>query len=248
MRLKQSLGRWLIPRLPGGRRTFDILRFEAGSLWQRACNGLNPAYHRRLRALRKMPAISLNVGSGGRGLPGWINIDARPAHADIYVAFDIRRRLPLRDGQAERIFAEHVIEHLDFRDDVANVFREFHRVLRPGGVVRIIVPDAERFLRAYVSRSAGEFAALGWDMTNLPGDIFTPMHIVNHVFHQGGEHLFGWDFETMQFMIARAGFTGIVKQSYKVSLDPQLAIDQPNHQPYSLYVEARKPEVAPRGN
>jgi predicted SAM-dependent methyltransferase len=246
MGLKHSLGKRLIPRLPVSRRTFDILRFEGGCLWQRICNVLNPVYHRKLRALRSMREVSLNLGSGGRGLPGWINLDARPGHGDLYVAFDVRRRLPLRDGQVKRILAEHVIEHLDFRDDVPNVFRDFYRVLQPGGVARIIVPDAERFLHAYTNRSAPEFASLDWDLGHLPGDIFTPMHIINHIFHQGGEHLFGWDFETLQFMLGRAGFEQIVKQSYGVSSDPQLAIDQPNHRPYSLYVEAVKPERAGR--
>ena len=74
--LKQRLGRWLIPFLPFSRRTFEILRFEARCLTQRLLNLLNPAYHVRIKALRRMQGLAVNLGSGGRGLPGWINMDA----------------------------------------------------------------------------------------------------------------------------------------------------------------------------
>ncbi len=238
MTLKQKLGHLLIHRLPMSRRSFDILRFEAGCVLQRVRNAVSPSYHRKLGALQEMRAMAVNFGSGGTGLPGWINIDARPHHKDQYVALDLRRKLPFQDGSVRRILAEHVIEHLDFRDDIPGVFREFHRILEPGGTVRIVVPDAERYMSAYVHRSPEEFQSLGWNLRELPRDIHTPIHIINHVFHQGGEHCFGWDFETMESVLHQAGFAEVVRQSYRVSRDPELAIDQENHAPYSLYVEA----------
>ncbi len=240
MTLKQRIGR-VLPEWTGlSRRTIAIVRFELACAWQRLRNFFSPSYHRKIRALQDMREISVNFGSGGRGLDGWINIDAMAGHGDLYIASDIRRSLPFRDGSVRRILAEHVIEHLDFRDDVPRVFAGFHRMLQPGGVVRIIVPDAARYMAAYVGKSAEDFKALGWDLANLPSDIHTPIHIVNHVFHQGGEHYFGWDFETMEWALRRAGFREVVRQSYRVSLDEKLAIDQPNHAPYSLYVEAVK--------
>ena len=238
--LKQRLGRWLIPLFPFSRRTFEILRFEAGCLTQRLVNLLNPAYRVRIKALRRMQGLAVNLGSGGRGLPGWINMDARPNHLDHCIAYDIRRPLPFATGSVARILAEHVIEHLDFREDIPRVLEEFHRVLQHGGVVRIVVPDAERFLCAYAGNSREEFARLGWNLDRLPSDIFTRMHVINHVFHQDGEHQFGWDFETMSWALDRAGFEEICRCRFGESLDPGLAIDQPNHAPYSLYVEARK--------
>jgi predicted SAM-dependent methyltransferase len=240
MTLKQKIGK-LLPEWMGlSRRTIDIIRFEAGCAWQRLRNALSPTYHRKIAALQNQSALSVNFGSGGRGLDGWINIDAVARHKDLYIAHDIRRPLPFGDGSVQRILAEHVVEHLDFRDDVPRVFAEFHRVLHPGGVVRIIVPDAARYMAAYVGKSAEGFKELGWDLENLPSDIHTPVHIVNHVFHQGGEHYFGWDFETMDWALRRAGFREVLRQSYRVSRDEELAIDQPNHAPYSLYVEAVK--------
>lgn len=244
-RAKQALGRVLLRALPINRRAFDILRFEFGCLAQRLGNLLNPSYHIRIRDLKKTKDISLNLGSGGKGFPGWINIDAR-RHSDSYITHDIRRPLPLDDNQVTRIFAEHVIEHLDFRGDIAKVFSEFYRVLKPLGTVRIIVPDAERFLQAYVDKSEEGFKQLGWNIDQMPGDIYTPMHIINHIFHQEGEHLFGWDFDTMAFSLRHAGFVGIERCSFGVSSDPLLALDQRHHAPYSLVVEAKKGRI--KGN
>jgi len=238
--LKQKAGQLLIPRLPISRRTFDTLRFEMACLVQRLSNALSPQYHLNLRRLRKLRGLSVNLGSGGYGLPGWVNIDAISHHADIFMAYDIRRPLPFMNGQVKRLFAEHVVEHIDFRDEVPRLFAEMFRVLEAGGICRIIVPDAARFMSAYVHKSESEFAALGWDLHKLPSDIYTAMHIVNHVFHQSGEHFFGWDFETMAFALQRAGFKSVAQRQFRESADPALAIDREQHRQYSLIVEVVK--------
>jgi predicted SAM-dependent methyltransferase len=194
MTLKNQVGKALIPLLPINRRTFDILRFEFGNIFQRLKNFLNPAYHFKISKLRKLNDIQLNVGSGGRGLDNWINIDIRPTHQDIYIAHDIRRKLPLRDNSTRLIFAEHVIEHVDFKNDLPAILSDFYRILQKKGAIRIIVPNAERFLEAYVQKDPRKWQALNWNLEKLPYDIHTPMHVINHVYHQDGEHLFGYDF------------------------------------------------------
>ena len=176
---------------------------------------------------------------GGRGLPDWVNIEL-VGMRDTTLCLDVRRRLPLADNSVSRILAEHIVEHIDFREDIPAVFLDWHRVLQQGGVLRIVVPDARRYLQAYVDGTPGKWQELGWDVDNMPSDIHTSMHAVNHVFHQGGEHLFGYDFETLAWALRQAGFNAIEQVSYRVSRDPKLAIDQANHAPYSLYVEAVK--------
>jgi predicted SAM-dependent methyltransferase len=224
--LKSKIGAVLIPH-------------ELRALRTRIRNLLSPTYHREVRILRTRRDLSVNIGSGGKGKNDWINIELIPMR-DTTLCLDIRRRLPLSDNSVCRIIAEHILEHIDFRSDVPNVFRDWHRVLQPGGVVRIIVPDGRRFLEAYVSGEAKKWSDLGWPLQGMPVDIYTPMHIVNHIFHQGGEHLFAYDLETLDWALRRAGFSSVEKMSYRVSRDPLLAIDQENHAPYSLYVEAVK--------
>lgn len=236
---KSRVGRVVIPMLPVNRRAFDILRHELQAWRTRLGNGLSPSYHRSVRQFQEKRGLSLNVGSGGRGLADWVNIEMR-RHRDTTLCLDIRRPLPFATGSVRRILAEHVIEHVDFRDDLPVMLQEFLRVLEPGGVVRIVVPDGERFLKAYASGDAAVWHQLGVDLEAKTPGLSTPMQIVNHVFHQGGEHLYAYDFETLASALKTAGFAVVIQQSYRVSSDAALAIDQANHAPYSLYVEATK--------
>lgn len=237
--IKSRIGRVVLPRLPIARRTFDILRYEANALALRVKNAISPRHRRKVRKLAGQKNLSINLGSGGKGLDGWVNIEFRRAR-DTTLELDIRRPIPLAESSAKRVIIEHVLEHLEFRTDAPRLISEIYRILQPGGTVRIIVPDCEKYLKAYVSGEKEKWLALDWDLDAMPQDIYTPMHIINHTFHQEGEHLFGYDFETLSLLLKRGGFSLIEKMSYGVSLDPELAIDQANHSGYSLYVDAVK--------
>ena len=67
------------------------------------------------------------------------------------------------------------------------------------------------------------------------------MDIVNYVFHQWGEHKWGYDFDTLQHRLRQAGFAHVERMSFGHSLDPRLACDRDTHAPYSLYVDAVAP-------
>jgi predicted SAM-dependent methyltransferase len=237
--LKSKIGRVVIPFIPVNRRTFDILRHELRALTTNMAIRLDPFTIAKLARLGRQHDLSINIASGGFGLPNWVNIELRPAR-NTTICLDVRRRLPFADGSAKRIFAEHIVEHLDFREDIPRLFKECHRILVPQGCIRIIVPDAARFLEAYISRDRNLWRDLGWDLDQFPSDIYTPMHAINHIFHQGGEHLFGYDFETLKWALEKAGFRTVLKQRFGVSIDSELAIDEENHRPYSLYVDAVK--------
>ena len=239
MTLKQRMGRWLVRRLHLNPGLLMEIRFEVRCRLGRAKNAFSPAYHRKIRRMRGEKGLSLNVGSGGRGVPGWLNTDAVGHPSDQTFICDVRRGIPLSDGSVARIFAEHLIEHLGFATELPEVRREFHRVLGPGGRVRIIVPDGRRFAEAYVRNDRALWAQLGFDP--LPADMPTPMAMLNHVFHQGGEHHFTYDCETLGWALGRAGFADVRRCAFGESADPLLAIDRREHAPYSLYVEAMKP-------
>ena len=84
--------------------------------------------------------LKLNLGCGQKYLPGYVNCDVLPhVRADRY--FDLNRPpYPFADGAADEIWMDNVLEHLD---DLLAVMAELHRLLRPGGRLKIRVPYAK---------------------------------------------------------------------------------------------------------
>lgn len=70
---------------------------------------------------------------------GYVSVDAGPP-AEFVVSHDLTRPIPLADGTVDRFLSEHFLEHLD-REAIAFVLAECHRLLRPGGLARLAVPD-----------------------------------------------------------------------------------------------------------
>ena len=136
------------------------LRFEAHCTLQRTLNAASPGYRRKIREISTKSDISLNLGAAGDGKQGWINVDAFPSRG-VTLALDLRRPLPFSSNQCSRIFAEHVIEHIDFRDNIEPLMGELYRILKPGGWLRIVVPDGRRFLDAYSSGNNAKWNELG---------------------------------------------------------------------------------------
>ena len=81
--------------------------------------------------------IKINLGCGEKYLKGFINSDINKAvRADKY--FDLNKFPYLfRKNQADYILMDNVLEHLD---DIIAVMKEVHRILKPNGIVEIIVP------------------------------------------------------------------------------------------------------------
>jgi len=77
----------------------------------------------------------VNLGCGRNILPGWINVD-KIEEAD--VRWNLNRfPYPFESHSIDYVLMKHVLEHLD---DVIKVMEEVHRILKPHGVVEIIVP------------------------------------------------------------------------------------------------------------
>jgi SAM-dependent methyltransferase len=102
-----------------------------------------------LGSRRPPPSPRLNLGCGNRRHAEWTNVDLHPAGPDVQAA-DLRRPLPFPAGCFTAVYAAHVLEHLAPAEAVG-LLRECHRVLRPGGAVRIVVPDLERCVRDYLA-------------------------------------------------------------------------------------------------
>jgi len=234
--VNQRIGRILFPRLPVTRFLFDQLRSEVRAHFINARNVLLPWRRRRLARLRQRRDVLVNVACGGFVLDGFVNLDMYD-NDDGVIGCDTRRSIPIGDGCAAGIRAEHFVEHLEPREEIPAFLKDCRRALAPGGVLRIVVPDARRFLQAYCDGTPEAYRALAVP-DPFPDDLPTRMDIINHVFRQWHEHYWAYDFETLAHRLRAAGFSHIEETAYRQSLQAPLGADREEHALASLYVDA----------
>ncbi|MGA2837662.1 MAG: methyltransferase domain-containing protein [Acidimicrobiales bacterium] len=187
-----------------------------------------PVSRRRAREHGLGSPLRLHLGSGGNNIPGWVNIDLVGATAD--VAWDLRRPLPFPDRAASAVFLEHVLEHMTVAEGMA-VLRHAFRVLAPGGVIRVGVPDAGLYARSY----AGGDGTLDELRPGRP----TRMLALGEVFQEHG-HVSAWDGETLVLVVGEVGFVEAeVTPGGTSRIEP--APDSPVRIPETVYVEAVVP-------
>jgi predicted SAM-dependent methyltransferase len=162
----------------------------------------------------------------------FVNLDYewRPG---VQVCWNLQQLLPFPDTRFQGIFTEHCLEHLSLEDG-ARVIAEFHRVLMPGGRVRIVVPDGELYFDFYKRQKAGETVKMPFQEFYI-----SPMARINGLFRNHG-HQFIYDFDTFEVLLSKAGFKEIRKCAYKTGIDPVLLKDSEYRSNESLYVEAVK--------
>lgn len=90
----------------------------------------------------------LNVGCGGRYRPGWTNVDFASC-GDEVIGHDILTGLPFPDDTFDVVYHSHVLEHIP-KALAPDFMKECWRVLRSGGVLRVVTPDLERLVREYL--------------------------------------------------------------------------------------------------
>lgn len=90
----------------------------------------------------------LNLGCGRRTHPDWENVDYT-ASAPGVRAYNLRNGIPYADSSFDVVYHSHLLEHFS-KQSAPAFLRECYRVLKPGGTIRIAVPDLERIARAYL--------------------------------------------------------------------------------------------------
>ena len=84
----------------------------------------------------------LNLGCGPNLLgEGWLNADLHPIDARV-LRLDATETFPFSAGEFDRVFTEHMIEHVSYEDG-RFMLSECFRVLRPGGRIRVSTPGLE---------------------------------------------------------------------------------------------------------
>ncbi len=94
--------------------------------------------------------LFVNLGCGSRFHPDWMNFDIEPFAPGVLQA-DLSKGIPLPDAVCDVVYHSAVLEHIR-REDAAAFLAECFRVLRPGGLIRVAVPDFERICIQYLQK------------------------------------------------------------------------------------------------
>lgn len=172
----------------------------------------------------------LNCGCGPSPAPGWINVDRRRLPG-VHLCCDVARGLPAADGAFRYAAAIHVLQDLPFLDVVPAV-AELRRVLEPGGVLRLGLPDLDRAVDAYRRGDRGYFYIRDEDVRSLGGKL-----AVQIAWYGSVRTPFTWDLA--EEVCSRAGFARVVRCAYRrtASRYPDI-IELDNRERESLFVEA----------
>ena len=196
-----------------------------------ATAAVRPLMRRRAQAwIARTPSGQrrVHLGCANRRLDGWLNVDfAGKQRVDL--AWDARRPLPFPNGSIDAVFHEHMVAYLSY-DEADRLFRETARVLRPGGLTRLIAPDFGAYAVSYV----GDGRMLG----EVKPRRFSRLISLAEVAYGYGQ-ISLWDGPHAVKMLAGAGLEGRQTGFCETELEP--CPDHPGRTDESLYVEARKP-------
>lgn len=159
----------------------------------------------------------LQIGSGGSPLPGWLNSDL--LGSDVYV--DLIRPLPFPDGSFSYVYGEHVIEHVSEAAGL-RLLRELHRVLHPGGVLRLATPDLKQAIRLYEDRH--ELISFEEYRRHLNAETWEherPCQVFNTAMRHWG-HQYVYDEEDLIAKLLGCGFRAVERAEVGESRHPAL--------------------------
>ncbi|MEM6622831.1 MAG: methyltransferase domain-containing protein [Pseudomonadota bacterium] len=146
----------------------------------------------------------LHLGCGVKHFPGWFHVDALAYdHVDFQGPVDDLSFVP--DGSVGLIYACHVLEHFGRKESV-RVLAEWRRVLRPGGVLRLAVPDyaacAKLYLAGVLPRGLEDVRGLmvggQRDQYDFHGNVFDEADLTAFLTEAGFSSVRRWDWRTTE--------------------------------------------------
>ena len=180
--------------------------------------------------------MKINLGCGWRNFGNdWHHIDGGSyEHLDSTDIFN----LPFGDNSIDLIYASHVIEYFN-RDEIVNIINDWKLKLKPGGILRLAVPDFEVITRLY------KCGKCNYDISTFLGPLYGKMKM-------GGKFIYHktvYDYESLSYILDSVGFNTVRKWDWRETIHSQFDdhsqaylphMDKENGTLISLNIEAVK--------
>lgn len=177
----------------------------------------------------KNKKIQLYLGSGKRNIPGFVHIDL-----DDYSHLDYRHdisKLPMfSSNSVDLIYTSHSFEYFD-RQEGEKVLREWHRILKSGGILRIAVPNFEAIVRVYLKYKKD------LDHKGILGPLFGRMGIKVKGKDKTIYHKTAYDFNSLKKVLQSVGFKNIRRYDWEKTI----------HKDYDDHSQAYVPHMDKKG-
>lgn len=188
--------------------------------------------------LKKQTPLKLHLGCGTVYKEGWVNVDNNSDNniSKLDLNWDMRKPLPFPDNSVCFIFNEHFLEHLTVEEGQI-ALKDFMRVLKKGGIMRIAMPDLKDTIANYLNENyftENETSLKKYGLTFIK----TSAELINIGFRAWG-HKWLYDWEELERRLREAGCTHIEKCTIQKSNFLNLQ-DLENRPESTLIAEIRK--------
>lgn len=194
---------WWIERMPKGHEVVHKDELENGGYTEQYVKGDGK--------------LKLNVGSAYCMFhQGWTNIDSNDVsgfagpNGYIFQKIDVRNGLPFGTEKVDSIFSSHFLEHVTF-DEGAAILREFRRVLKPGGGLRLLVPNIDA---GPLDANWGYYDELSEEVQKAKTNAEKRYQLLY------ANHQAGWDDETLLGVLKEVGFEAKVSAFRQAAFEP----------------------------
>jgi predicted SAM-dependent methyltransferase len=224
-------------------------------------------------ASQNHPKNLINLGCGQTRPENWFNADCslnsffqkffifrfilvdilnRSAYNSTNVVYiNLNKRWKLSSESTDVIYASHVFEHLS-SSKAKHFLGEAYRVLKPGGVIRLVVPDLYQLARSYVQsyqdgKSEASDFFLYWLNMHQEGAYSTDRNFLektlNLIQNYPHQHKYMYDALSLSKLMIEYGYTNFHESSYGLSsyIDEIQEVENTKEGVPSIYIEAIKP-------
>jgi SAM-dependent methyltransferase len=174
----------------------------------------------------------LNWGCGRDARRGWINADWT-AGPGVNVVADIREGLPIENETIDYAVAVHALQELAYTE-LGPALAELHRILRAGGSLRVVVPDLDADIRAYMEHD---------DDFLVPADPITSRggRFIAHIL-ESGRFRTPFTFDFAEELLVGAGFVDVTRCTYgETASGFQEIVELDSRERESIFIEATRP-------